>query len=70
MMRLKLIGALCAATLMTAGAASAAPMAHEQLGIGAPVSTVAMMMKGPRTGKMKQRQRTRITRCNKTPSRC
>jgi hypothetical protein len=66
----KTIGAACALALLSAGAASAAPMAHQDLSAGASAVTAASMTGSSMMGKKKQRHRTRETRCNNMPSRC
>ena len=63
----KIIGAACALAVLSAGAASAAPMAHQDLGTSA---TAVSMTGSTMMGKKKQRQRTHTTRCNNMPSRC
>ncbi len=67
------VSVACAAGLLLTGAAIAAPA--RPLALSASPSTAAtteaaLVMKGTRAGNMKQRQRTRLDRCRKMPSRC
>ena len=69
----RILGAACAASLLLSGAAMAAPVAPLAPTLATPMADttqVAMVMKGTRAGKMKQRHRTRMDRCHNTPSRC
>ncbi len=69
----RILAGACAATLLAAGAAVAAPavpLAPALAGPDAAVTQVAIVMKGTRAGNMKQRHRTRTTYCRNTPSRC
>ena len=69
----RIIAGACAASLLVAGAAVAAPaspLAPALAGPNAAVTQVAIVMKGTRAGDMKQRRRTRTTYCRNTPSRC
>ena len=69
----RIAAAASTASLLLASAAIAAPVAPLAPALTVPsvaTTEVAMVMKGTRAGKMKQRHRTRMDRCQNTPSRC